>query len=110
MTSNIKTPADEGIAAAKSDAYRAANQSDLLEDARGIIAKPENHGWSAHLDPDQHHDLYRAITWLAGVFEEEGIGPSDQHEESGAAEGALRRALQYLKPESTPYDGMTVTP
>ncbi|KKN20974.1 hypothetical protein LCGC14_0929990 [marine sediment metagenome] len=95
------TPADEGIAAAKRDAYRAANRSDLLEDARLIVAKPENHSWSAHLDPDQHHDLYRAITWLAGVFEEEGIGPGDQHEESEAAEGALRRAIQYLKPEQS---------
>ena len=100
------TPADEGIAAVKRDAYRTANQSELIEDALAIVAKPEDHGWSAHLDPDQHHDLYRAITWLAGVFEDEGIGPSDQHEESAGAEGALRRALDYLKPESTPLDGM----
>ncbi len=98
MTTTYRTPADEGNTASRSDARTAMTDDSILEDALEITASPRAYSWSAHLDPDQHHDIHAAITWLVGVFQGEGIGPSEQHEESAAAEGALRRALEYLRP------------
>lgn len=99
----MTTPADAGIMAARRDALADLSDTEretrVLEDAWNITADPKSYGWSAHLDPDQHHDLHAAIAWIVGVFEEQGIGARGDEEQSAAAEGALRRALEYLRPE-----------
>ena len=64
-----------------------------------------NLGWSAHLDPDQHKDLYVALRWIADQFERVGIGDDTEVDESEECYRIVTEAIKQLTPEGAQCEG-----
>jgi hypothetical protein len=62
-------------------------------------------GWSAHLNPDQHRELYFALRWIADQFERVGIGDGEDWEESEETFHIIERTLKHLTPKGARCDG-----